>query len=740
MDCLLFLVINTMQSTEVAMASDSQQKEEDETTRLRKENDELRHQLHQQHSKLEHSHEQSRLALAIKTEFLATMSHELRTPLNSVLGMAELLESTSLSSEQSQCVGMIRDSGKLLLILINDMLDWSKVDSGKLELRPQSVSVLQLVESVIIMCNTSAVVKGLDLHYWIDPNLPLTLVLDTTRMQQIMLNLLSNAIKFTTQGDVFLLFQASSLMDKTTSATQMWRLDVEVHDTGIGISSTDMSHLFDPFYQGQGSSVESSGTGFGLPITRRIVEAMQGEIHCSSNPGQGSVFRVTGLHATLHRPDSMSQTNTLSCNGEFRMQSVRSVRDELLAAVGTDLNLIDSTRIVIVCRRNGSAKMWKELLQMCKADVKIVESLKELGCATLVEGIDLLLVDGDDNQVELTPLTEDEGVLMSTSTGPITSFFRMTIDGTLEAKLARICRGIIVLVTEPIRQRANHVRSGSIMPPRGACSQLPEIVSQIAVESADFITSEHLQVSLKNCSVAPRRGYNQNPSGQCPNSLFIGKLVKPFRHTQFLAMIGQHLAYLHDMAFPVLSSPVTASALTPTPCVWSLQPPSSDRRVQVMSDRRILVVDDNLNNRKLMCYFLRKLGFLEDRIAAAASGDACLELVRRALNNSSSQQTYPEVFLMDISMSPMDGITCTRHLRDIFRHQVSSSLSSSSTSFSDERRFMQPYIIAQTANTTQDVRDACFACGMNAFLSKPLSLQDLKNALLAAHNFLSSVH
>ena len=290
-------------------------------------------------------------ANSIKSNFIANISHEIRTPMNGIMGMKSLLEGTKLDEEQKEYLHNIGVSAESLLVILNDILDISKIESGTIDIENISFDLKNLIESAISVIKNTILEKKLTLHFSFDSSIPKHIITDMARLRQILINLLNNAVKFTFSGGIDISVKLIEKIDNYIN------LEFAIKDTGIGIDESKLTKIFEPFIQADNSITRKyGGTGLGLTISKNLTKLLGGDLSVKSELGAGSTFylRIKVLPDKNFEISKPNQTNSLELSNNNGNHSILLVEDhtmnqkimvKILKKMGFEINAIANNGI-----------------------------------------------------------------------------------------------------------------------------------------------------------------------------------------------------------------------------------------------------------------------------------------------------------------------------------------------------------------------------------------------------------
>ena len=681
--------------------------------------DEKNGQLESIHARLEEkAHELSRSS-QYKSEFLANMSHELRTPLNSTLILAKLLSDNkpgNLSEEQVKYAKIIFNSGNDLLSLINDILDLSKVEAGKMTVHPEIVGVDQITKALDHMFQPIAKDKKLDFKIITDADLPSSIVTDRQRLEQIIRNFLSNAFKFTEKGGVTL----NIYPDKGG-------ISFGVTDTGLGISSDEQKVIFEAFRQADGTTNRKfGGTGLGLSISKELTRILGGEITVTSSKGQGSTF-------TLNIPLNFS-TKSTEDKIEFkphyspRTEKVQEEKKEIIFDFEDDRKKIHTfpRRMLIVEDDPNFARILMDTAHEMKFGAVVTPSAEQgINLATQILPhaivLDVRLPDHSGmivlDQLKLNPKTRHIPVHVISSD----DFSRPALEmGAMGYLLKPVKREQLLdafkHLTSVMEQKLKHVLV--VEDDEVQRMHIVDLIKDNSVEVEAVSTSkdalERLAKNTYDCmimdlSLPDMSGHELLSKLSAENSVYSYPPVIVYTARDLTAEEEEKLRlYSGSIIIKGAKSPerLLSEVTLFLHKVENEMPPERQKmlnelrsREKNLEDRTLLIVDDDVRNIFALTSALEGCGA---KIETARNGR---EAVDRMKNGSGA-----DLILMDIMMPEMDGYEAMRQIRA-------------------DARFKSLPIIALTAKAMSDDKIKCLDAGANDYLPKPIEMEKLMSLL-----------
>lgn len=671
-----------------------------------------------------------------KSDFLANMSHELRTPLNSTLILAKLLAENAndnLTDEQIDYANTIYSAGNDLLVLINDILDLSKIEAGHMEIQPEATQLSEMVHNISRIFEPLANEKKLDFSTDIAKTCPKSLYTDSTRVEQVLKNLLSNAIKFTEKGAV-------SLKVRKKGKDQ---LTFEVKDSGIGIKEEQQETIFEAFRQADGTSNRKyGGTGLGLSITRELTRLLGGDIALESEPGKGSTFIIT-LPITY----DASQVKSRQTPGETGIteqtdESVKPARQKgKLPAAGqqneqdviphTDDDrdkLNDSQKIILIVEDDESFariiydlahEMDFQCLIAHTADDAIRMARHYLPHAMILDiglpdhsglsVLDRLKQDASTRHIPVHVVSGNDYSQTALALGAVGYMFKpvkreqlMDSLKQVETKLTQSMRRVLLVEDDPVQQKSLKKLLGTKDVETVAVGTAADCLKKLKKETFDCMV---LDISLPDAS-----GYSLLETLSKEEAYSFPPVIVYTGHDLSQKEEEKLRRYSKSIIIKGAKSPerlldeVTLflhQVVADLPAEHQRMLKKAKNRDTILEGRRILVVEDDIRNVYALTSIFEPRGAT---IQIARNGVEALEALKKAKANDN--QSAIDLVLMDVMMPEMDGITATREIRK-------------------QKLWNKLPIIMLTAKAMKGDQERCLEAGANDYMSKPLDVEKL---------------
>lgn len=685
--------------------------------------------LEKSRKELEEKAGQLEMSGRYKTEFLSTMSHELRTPLNSILILSQgLMENkkTNLDDKQVEHARVINSSGRDLLMLINDILDLSKVEEGKLELVAESIPLTDLASKLHGQFDAQAESKQIGFHVNIDPELPDSILVDEHRLSQILRNFISNALKFTHKGQVEIKIGIPLQPVATVSGTLQPEQSIEfkVVDSGIGIPQDKLGLIFEAFQQVDGTiSRKYGGTGLGLTISRKLAEIMHGvvQVH-SEGENQGAEF-------SLYLPRTFSGDSTSPAPTAPRLGSMVPPTPKVVqpshqsASTGQEKTITASDAILIVEDDPNFSNVLKNLAEEFGFSAFCAHSVKE-ALTYLSENrpgsiiLDLGLPDAPGEQLlgQLKDDPQTRDIPVHVISGKL-NVSPSSIEGAEEFIAKPFGRDRLDQLFNDISSELSGLTSNRVLVIEDDRVQQEQLQNSFAEQNVVCVMAENGEEAITklkqesfgaiilDLELPDTDGFrlaetlSHCTNGNTPIIIYTARDLDKHQDAQ-LRKYAKRIVLKTDKSISRLLNETTLFLHwlqgAEKPVNKNEPEDTSSVSLDEVAGKRLLLVDDDIRNLYSLSAVLEESGF---EIETAGTGAEAIELLE--------QETCFDLVLMDVMMPEMDGLEAMEHIRR-------------------DARFKNLPIIALTAKAMKDDRARCIEAGANDYLSKPVDTNKLK--------------